>query len=200
MNQNPRVPAYILAGGRSRRFGSDKARAGMDGVPLIVRVARELAGVVSAVTVVAEAPGKYADLGLTTIGDLQPGLGPMGGLQTAMRDMRRGEWLLLASCDLVALRGRWVGLLLAARNTQTQVVAFRHDRWEPLLALYHLSLASEIDRRVAAGELAMQQLLDAVDATALPLPLDWPAICHVNTPAELEQYFSGAMSTGDHHD
>src|SRR4051794_14706591 len=76
-------PAYILAGGQSQRFGSDKARAPLDGKPLIVHVAESLKPIASSVTVVAKDFGEYDDLGLVSIGDLQPGLGPMGGLLTA---------------------------------------------------------------------------------------------------------------------
>jgi len=46
----------------------------------------------------------------------------------------------------------------------------------------------EVTRRIASGELAMQRLLDSLPAVALPLPADWPALCHVNTPSELAEY------------
>ena len=34
------LPAYILAGGKSSRFGSDKARAQVGGEALVARIAR----------------------------------------------------------------------------------------------------------------------------------------------------------------
>ena len=37
-----RVPGYILAGGRSRRFGTDKARAEVGGTPLLRHAAASL--------------------------------------------------------------------------------------------------------------------------------------------------------------
>ncbi len=54
---------YILAGGKSRRFGSDKARAEAKGVAVIVRVAEALASIAGTVTVVADRAGRYDDLG-----------------------------------------------------------------------------------------------------------------------------------------
>jgi molybdenum cofactor guanylyltransferase len=184
------IPAYILAGGQSRRFGSDKARALVNGVPLVGRIAGELSSSGAVVTVVAEAEGKYADLGLPTIGDLRPGLGPMGGLQTALRHMPIPGWLLLVSCDMVGLDGRWIDALLAGQREGALAVAFRHDRWEPLLALYHANIGAEVDRRIDAGERGMQGFLDSFESVALPLPADWPALCHVNTPLELDEYLS----------
>jgi molybdopterin-guanine dinucleotide biosynthesis protein A len=81
------VGAYILAGGKSRRFGSDKALAMVEGRPLIARLADRVRPHVARVTVVAERVDKYAHLGLRTIGDVVAGLGPLGGLRTALEDM-----------------------------------------------------------------------------------------------------------------
>ncbi len=81
---SPRPMAYVLAGGKSRRFGSDKARAMLAGQPLLLHVARQLEPVCSCVWVVAQRAGQYDDLGLPTLGDLALGLGPLAGLQTAL--------------------------------------------------------------------------------------------------------------------
>ena len=182
------IPVYIMAGGRSSRFGSDKARALVDGVPMLLRIAGELSPVASSITVVADQAGKYEDLGLRTIADRHPGQGPLAGLHASMLDAQPAPWLLLASCDLIAVRRRWVDLLMAARGAEVRAIAFRHDRWEPLLALYSTALLDEMTVRLERKDLAMQRLLDGVQATALPLPADWPALCHVNTPAELAEY------------
>ena len=79
-----RLPIYILAGGRSSRFGSDKARAVLDGEPLIKRVARMAMPIAESTTIVADRTGKYDDLGLRSIADDPPHLGPLGGLAAAL--------------------------------------------------------------------------------------------------------------------
>src|SRR5436190_19307235 len=105
------LPIYILAGGKSSRFGSDKARAEIDGEPLLARIVRVLKPAAKNFTIVADAENKYGDLGLRTIADVQPGLGPMGGLLTALNDLREPGYLLLCSCDMVALDCAWVEAL-----------------------------------------------------------------------------------------
>ena len=110
------MPVYILAGGRSRRYGSDKARAPIDGQPLLVRVAQELEAVASSVTVVARSGSDYDDLGLRTIGDSIPDKGPMGGLLAALEDAGPAEWLLITACDWVGIRVAWARNLLDARS------------------------------------------------------------------------------------
>lgn len=186
------VPAYILAGGRSRRFGSDKARARLDGQPLIRRVADELAPWSSRVTVVARHEGQYADLGLHTIGDREPHRGPLGGLLTAMLDARQAgdAWLLLASCDLLEIRSQWIQALLAARNEASEVVAYARSPWQPMPALYRASLHEQAARQLARGEGSICRLIDGARARGLPQPADWPVLVQANTPTDLDLYCS----------
>ncbi|MGR6328254.1 molybdenum cofactor guanylyltransferase [Sphingomonas sp. XXL09] len=66
----------ILAGGQSRRFGSDKAVALLDGARLIDLVRAQLAPHVDTVVVVGR-DGGIADLPA-------PGLGPLGGIAAAL--------------------------------------------------------------------------------------------------------------------
>ena len=183
----PPLPLYILAGGRSRRFGSDKARVEFGGQPLIGHVAARLASVVEPVTVVAEQAGKYADLGMPTIADEAPGLGPMGGLVTALRHRRgaRGEgWLVLAACDLVDADAGLVERLQARVTDTSRAVAFRGERWEPMLALYHTALLSAAERCVAQGERAMWRLLEREGASAVELPATHATLRQINTPED----------------
>ena len=182
-------PAYILAGGRSRRFGSDKAIAELHGQPLIARVADQLRRTAASVTAVADRPGRYARLGIDTIADIEPGRGPVGGLHTALRH-NAGDWLILVSCDMLDLRPAWLAMLDRARRAGAPAVAFRDrggERWQPFPGLYHRNLLPLIE----AGETRMQRLLDDARATAVPLPGDWPVVAQANTLDDLAQAARG---------
>jgi molybdopterin-guanine dinucleotide biosynthesis protein A len=186
----PRIPVYIFAGGRSSRFGSDKARALLDGQPLIARIAAAFQPIASRTIVVSDAADRYADLALTTIADGQPGMGPMGALQTALAALSPAEeWLLAVSCDLVVVEPSWVGTLLAHREPGALAVAFRESGdkagWQPLLTLYHRDIAATVDSCIAAGRRSMRKLLDKVPTVAAPLPADWPAMLQINTREDL---------------
>ena len=184
-----RVPAYILAGGKSSRFGCDKARMEIDGEALLVRVARSLESVAAEVVVIADQPGKYQDLGFETIADRQPGLGPLGGLQAALSHCNDG-WLLCASCDRIGIRPEWLWALLVARRTGAKAVTFRGQIWQPWPALYHASLAPEVNAAVDAGRLTPWMLLEQTDVVALGLPDDWETSRDINDPGELEKLTS----------
>jgi molybdenum cofactor guanylyltransferase len=183
-----RLPVFILAGGRSSRFGTDKARAQFDGRPLILHVARMLEPAASHITVVADVADKYADLELPTIADDEPGHGPLGGLVTALRALRDSEALMLCSCDAVVVREPWLRALLthrAAADERIEAVAFRGPHWQPMPALYHRTILPRALRHMGEGRRRMQDLLDAAVTAALPLPDDWPARWQVNTPTDL---------------
>jgi molybdopterin-guanine dinucleotide biosynthesis protein A len=183
------VAPYILAGGQSSRFGSDKARALVEGRPMICRLAESAARCAVEVMVVAQQSGQYGDLGLRTIADLQPGLGPIGGLETALADAaaRDVPWALVLSTDLVGFEPDWLRLLRDGGGAKKHAVAFRGEHVEPLCALYRPEALPQVRHFIAGGGRALYRLLELLDTAYLPLPADWPALAHVNTPEELER-------------
>lgn len=117
-----KLPLYILAGGRSSRFGSDKARAELGGRPLVRRIADALAPVADPVRVVAGPPGGYADLGFVTIADRRPDLRPLAGLEMALLDRQQlcgTGWLILCSCPATCWRFGLGGSVTSVRIEAT---------------------------------------------------------------------------------
>jgi len=189
------VAAFILAGGRSTRFGSDKARALVDGSPLIVRVARlaDAAGL-RPVTAIAREVGAYDDLGVTTLADIRPGQGPLAGLETALLAARSSDtWVALLTCDLLVLDPVWVATLCAARASagNAGAIVFADDvRFQPAPGLYHARLLPRLQKRLASaaaglGKASFQALLDEAMTVRLPLPANWPPVISANRPTDL---------------
>ncbi|MCC6907440.1 MAG: molybdenum cofactor guanylyltransferase [Phycisphaerales bacterium] len=184
------MPVYILAGGRSSRFGSDKARALLGGKPLIVRLANQIQPVAREVTVVAEAADKYADLGLRTIADRRPGLGPLAGIEAALFDAHHiSDWIIIFSCDLTAIHPAWIELLAAARRSESKVATFTEpgSRRYPFPGVYHAGLLPAVASCLDEGRLAVRSLIESVDHSDVALPSDWPQVAQVNTPEHLKR-------------
>jgi len=193
----PRLPAFILAGGRSARFAQDapetpdKARALWDGKPLLLHGAEMLAAHAGPIRVIARVGGAYDDLGVETVGDLRPDLGPLGGLHTACGLLEEAGWFWVTACDWIRSDPAWLGVLWAARTPEAQAVAFQapdeagRPRWEPLFALYHTDIAPLVRRRIAAGQRSMQGLIDAAPHAAVPVPAGWAAHVNVNRLGDL---------------
>ena len=181
-----RVPAYILAGGRSRRYGSDKARAVVEGQPLIVRIANTIEAHATRITVVARRKNAYDDIGLRTIGDVVEGKGPMGGLLTAVEDARESGWIFVTACDWVGVRTPWVGRLLERRRSDAQAVVYRSDLYQPLFGLYRTSIHDIVLKYIDNGDVKMQNLLRSLATVSLPLPHDWDRAINLNRPDALD--------------
>jgi molybdopterin-guanine dinucleotide biosynthesis protein A len=94
------LSAAILAGGQSRRMGTDKAllRLTPDGPTLIERVLAAARTVASDVFLVAN-DDRLAWLGLRTVPDAFPGAGSLGGIYSAVAAAREQHCLVVA-CDM----------------------------------------------------------------------------------------------------
>lgn len=182
------VLGALLAGGQSRRFGSDKARADWQGRPLLHWAAAALPG---AERLILAPPGKYtAELpGWPVRPDGRPGCGPLGGLETALaygaeRDL---AWVALAGVDQPALTPDYWGALLARRGeTGVRCVkALAPDgEPQPLGALYHVSLLGRVRGLLDSGQTRLR-LAAAPEETALVPGLPARCFANVNTPGEL---------------
>ena len=176
---------YILAGGDSRRFGSDKARFELHGVPLLQRAVELVRPFAPRVVAVAKAAGQYDDLGVETIGDRVEDRGPLGGLHAAVADADPG-WFALVACDWVGARAQWLAALIDAID-DAEAVVYRGDRFEPTFALYHTRVRPRVDRQVSSGVLDLQTLLHDAATIELPLPADWSEAVNANRRVDVDR-------------
>lgn len=177
---------YVLAGGGSRRFGADKARALLRGKPLVVHAAEVVEQACGDVAVVSAPERSYEDLGLRTIVDEVVGLGPLSGLHTALTDAGTG-FVMLAACDFIGAKAEWLEQL-AARARPGRGVAFRDEhRWHPVFAIYSTELLPEVRRRLADRELSLQGLLDGF-GDPVDAPPGFERARSIDTPQALSEY------------
>ena len=131
------VSGFVLAGGASRRMGSDKALLGGEDDSLLLRVTRVVEAAAGSAIVVAP-QGRYEDMGVPVLADRWPGEGPLGGIVTALEFSRDPLNLIVAvdmpRIDVTTLRE----LVLAAGETGRSVIPVHEDgATEPLCAVYH---------------------------------------------------------------
>ena len=88
----------VLAGGESRRFGSDKALAMLDGVPLIDHAARALSGHVERVVIIGREHGEWQ----SAPDRPDTSLGPLGGIAGALSHamVSGAPSVLTVACDV----------------------------------------------------------------------------------------------------
>lgn len=184
-----KIPVFILAGGQSTRFGTDKARAEIDGEPALIRIMKQISPWASTITLVCENANKYQDFGVRTIVDPIPRLGPKGGLIAALGDLdAHQDFLLLCPCDVVTIKDVWIRQLFE-NCIGYDAVAFRDEKyWQPLPALYGKNCYQVAKHQIDTGNRSMQALLKNVNACSLTLPKDWHELGGFNTRVEWDAY------------
>jgi molybdopterin-guanine dinucleotide biosynthesis protein A len=196
------LASYILAGGKSSRFGSDKALAIIDGSPLICHLIKQLCECnLQDNYIVADREDRYQQLAINSIPDLRPQLGPLGGLWTALThrlDHLGPGWILLLPCDLIDFRASWITdwfHSIPANTTPDSVpalaIAFYDQYWLPLPALYHTNLLPNVIQSIDANRLSIQSLLNSLNDFAIPVSARSSSeIRTANTPDELRNHLS----------
>jgi len=183
------VRVHILAGGRSSRFGSDKALAIVHGRPLLLHVADLASQLGLEVTIVADCAEKYAHLNLPTIVDRVPQLGPLGGLHTALAASPPNSHVLLLPCDVLGLRPAWLEELIAADATAAAVL-FDMAPLQPLVGRYAARLLEPAGRALSLGERAMHRFVAGTNPLLLAPPRDWETLRNINRPEELSLHLA----------
>lgn len=177
----------ILAGGRSRRMGTDKAALQIGGVSLLERTARLALAVNPPVVVVGRAcPNGWPLPQVTFVEDAEAGLGPAGGLATALRQAQTS--VLALACDLPLLTEdalRWLIAEAKAQFAPSGLVAVNGGQQEPLFSVYHPECLPLIEARLAAGRRSLHGAIEA-GAFAFAEAPEWVSVqlANVNTPEE----------------
>lgn len=183
------VSAAIMAGGKSKRMGQDKAWIELDGEPLIKRVADVLAEVADEVIVVANDP-KYERLGLRVVRDRWPEGGALGGIATGVGAAGH-DAVLVAACDMPFLSADVWRLLLGHAGEADVVIPRIGGEYETLHAIYSRACLPQMTRSLAENRLRVISFFDAVTVKAIEetelraVDPTLRAFTNVNTPEEL---------------
>ena len=152
----PGIKGYVMAGGASSRFGTDKALARLGGETMLARMCRVLREATDHVKVVASSPN-YAGSEAEIVPDQWPGEGPLGGIITALQDARANEQAathcLIVSCDMPFLTAAWLQYLCAcAASRPPRIVVPRSEEGlEPLCACWPLDSAETLRKLFDGG-------------------------------------------------
>ena len=177
---------FIQAGGRSTRFGEDKALVKLRGKTMLEHTGELLASVCHDVKIVA-APGRYNDSRWPVLMDRWPGEGPLGGILTALHSINESagahqtkdkgdcafSFALILSCDMPFLTADFLRFLTdRALKSEAQVIVPEYaERLEPLCACWSAAslptVQTAFDSGVRKVTQAMKQLpMEVLDESA----------------------------------
>ena len=190
------VQGFILVGGASRRMGRDKAQLRLGTETLLERVAGQLSGATSSVTLVGDT---QAGNPLPSVPDVYERWGALGGIHGAL-SATKTDWSIVIACDLpFVTRDLFERLKSFADESPTgfidSIVPIQPDgRPQPVCALYRRETClPEIERLIQAGEHTPRALLTNVRtryvqfAELSDLPGAENFFLNLNTPDDFER-------------
>lgn len=145
------VAGVILAGGKSSRYGENKALVKLNGLALIERVIGIMASVFQHMTLITNTPHVYAHLHLPMHRDRIKGLGPLGGIYTALQVVPK-DAAFVVGCDMPYLNRQLIRYMVGLRGDHDVVVPRIDGKIEALHALYGKGCLPAIQRLIDAGE------------------------------------------------
>ena len=196
--RGPVVAGLLLAGGQSRRLGTDKALVRREGETLAARGARVLSVVCAPVLEVGAGVS-----GLPAVREEPPGAGPLVALVAgvaALRERGSDHGVLLLAVDLPFVEPRLLEFLASTEPGEGVVVPLSGGRRQPLCAHFSPAALRRAGVLVGEGERALKVLLGVVDVHEID-EVAWQrfapprALDDVDTPEDLAR--SGLTVEGD---
>jgi len=129
------IIGIILAGGKSNRYGKNKAFELVEGIPIIERIIRVLKEVFSDIIIITNSKEEYRKFNLRLYEDIIKGLGPIGGIYTGLKriDCRGGFFV---ACDMPYLNVAFIRYMVSIWNDEDVVIPRFGWKIEPLHAIY----------------------------------------------------------------
>jgi len=147
----------ILAGGRSSRFGSEKAFAPFLGRRVIDFVLKACFESGADIYIIANRY-KYSQLGFPTFSDHYQGLGPLAGIHSALKNIQ-DERILIVGCDMPLLNPCLIEWMLRLKREEQITIPEYEGKLQPLHAIYSRSLLPLIEKRLQQKKLSLYELL-----------------------------------------
>ncbi len=193
------VSGVILAGGKSSRYGVNKAFVPFEGVSLIDRVAGVLRSVFEETVIVTNSPEDYAYLQMPMRTDIIPGLGPLGGIFTGLQMITANAGFFVA-CDMPFLNPDLIRYMVGLRNEKNRFdVVIPRITWklEALHAVYGKKCISPVEKLIHSEKYQIVRLFDYVSVRYVEMTEivrfdpELRSFLNINRPEELQKLKRG---------
>ena len=179
--------AALIAGGRSRRMGTDKAFLAWQGRPLWEHQWEKLRALHPRQLLLSCRREQPFPPDLTAVHDEWPDCGPLGGIASCLR-VCTAPLLTVLGIDLPLLPGNFLDSLLGECSEGCGAVIFSGEFFEPLVAVYPREMLALAEEQIGAGRLSMQDFVRSgvesglMRVAQVPVELQW--FTNLNAPAD----------------
>lgn len=159
----PGITGIILAGGKSSRFGYDKATAPYKGKSLLKNVSNYLKPYCTEI-IISSDNKSHAIRGYQVVPDIIKNKGPLGGIQSCMKAAKH-PFCLITACDIPEINEEILHSMVYADSEVDMVfLTLRNDLIQPLPLLLHQKTLPYVDRQILGGNFKLQVFIREIMA------------------------------------
>lgn len=181
------ITAIILAGGKSKRMGTDKALLKLDEQTLLERLIEKLNPLCSEL-IISSNFAEHKNYGYPVYEDEVQNCGPIGGISSCLKQSKT-NWNLVVSVDAAFVESEFLRFLITQIGKSKVVIPFSERGKEPLIGLYHHSCLPVIETMIKESNFKMHNLFQKVDVEFIDAQKwveKFPKLFHnLNRPADL---------------
>ncbi len=187
----PTLTGLVLAGGRGRRLGRDKALVAVAGTPLVVRAARQLEQCCERVLVASGDGRRLGELEWEQVPDAVVGGGPLAGIVAGL-ERATTPLVAVVAVDLPYLNPRVLRRLAGEWRGEAAVVPLVSGRVHPLHGVYAAEAAPRLLRLLLAGRRSVITALSELGVLVVgeerwgDLDPAGSFVYNINDPSDLE--------------
>ena len=195
------LTAVLLAGGESRRMGTDKATFLFRGKPLWQVQLETLRRLQPAeIFLSARKDPSWRPADVQVIADIPPSRGPLSGLASSLAKIHTAHLLALA-IDMPFMTENYLRSICDAIEPGRGVIAKIDNRAEPLAAVYPREAEIEFRTALAGADFSLQNVVRQLVTSGKLLEIfvterERRLFRNVNNASDLEDYASGRLSSG----
>lgn len=187
--------AVILAGGKSTRMGFDKQLLQMQDRSIVQHLIDVLRTRFGDIMVSSSTPELYEQTEVRVIQDIHEGIGPLGGIHSALRSAK-SEAVFVIACDMPYVEIPYIDYMMGemAKGCHDACVTERGDHLEVFHSFYCRSALPTLELELAEGRYSVQRFTRKIgalvipEASAAPFLPDWRVFTNLNTREEYEEF------------
>lgn len=159
------VTGVILAGGKSRRMGANKALMQLGNDSLIGHAIHRMRLITDELLLITNSPTEYVHFDIPMYGDILPGTGALGGIYTGLTHASH-DAVLCVACDSPFLEPKLLTYLVSVLGEYDAVMPYTHSSGQnPFCNNKDI----EITNPSHNGQITLQTLCAAYSQRCLPI-------------------------------
>ena len=190
MNEERKITAIILAGGKSSRMMQEKGLVYLHNKPLIGHMIDKVKTITNNIIIITSNPA-YLQFGYPCIDDAMKDKGPLGGIYTGLVNSSTQKNLLLG-CDMPFLSEKLLAELINNCADENVLLTEHKGLAEPLCSVYDKQCATHIRSLLEQNQLKITDALEGLKTRVISFDKEeWFSgneFANINSEDELQKF------------